>query len=368
MVSDEELANNPLTITMSYTADMLAAAGAASDADINIYRFDYDRNMYVCVTDCVQDKVNMTVTAPIAQHGEYILATDNASPLVSDFALSDETATPTITVLVSDLSGIGEFAFWLDEGEVLVDSDSFAQYYDSRTGLFTYKVTQPLTAGEHTAYFRAADTLGNANAEPFSFTFTVDANAPVIVDVTVPAQTVTSGEEFVVTAVVADDKALSQVMARITAGEVVTTLSMTQDGAVWRTAVNGITGTVQTTVEIIAVDMAGNRSQSHPVTVDIDIPEPPTGIQVSAERTGGKVDIAVGSYQQAVGGWLIAAVYDAEGKMLGMSSEYVGIKNGEALNLTLSFDCKAEEIASGKVFFLDVSADHAAMRPACDFK
>lgn len=152
MLSDEELAEAPVSLTLRYDAALLNAAGAAADSDIRIYRFDAERNLYICVGG-VQDKDAMTVTADITVHGEYILATDNASPLISDFALSNNTATPTLTALVSDLSGISAFSFRMDEGDVLVDENNLDKYYDETSGVFTYKFTDPLTSGAHTAYF-----------------------------------------------------------------------------------------------------------------------------------------------------------------------------------------------------------------------
>lgn len=275
LVTDEELAASPVNLTLSYTGEMLAAAGVTAAADIRIFRFDSNRNVYIPVDGCVQNGAAMTVTAPVTMQGEYILATDSASPLVSGFILSDRTTDPTLSMMVSDLSGIGEFSLWLDDGPVLVDSDGFEMYYDYVSNVFTYAF-EKLPSGEHTVYVQATDTLGNANAEPFCYTFTVDADAPVISNVVVPTDTVTDPEKFVVTASIGDNESVAQAVVKVT-GDNGTEISaaMTESDGVWSAPVTGAAGMTHAEVLVTACDLAGNRTESARYEVTIDIPEEP---------------------------------------------------------------------------------------------
>ena len=362
LVSDENLAASPLTLTMGYDADILSAAGASNDAAINIYRFDYERNIYILVPNCVQDKNNKTVTTLISQQGEYILATDSASPLISDFSTSNQTANPTINVLVSDLSGIDEFSFWIDEGNELVGISDFEQYYDETTGWFTYPLTG-LSSGKHTAYFRATDTLGNTNAVPFSFTFTVDAMPPVISDVTVPTITVSDPNGFSVTAQVTDEQ-LTSVLVNI-AAEGVNTMSfpMTQnESGLWAADVTGIAGLDSVQVTITATDHAGNRTTSGTYTVNIDVPAEPIGLTLTHEiGEGGKVQVTAANHStRALGGWLVCAAYDTNGKMLSSSSAYIGLSANETKDYDLHLECDLQGYTV-KCFMLDVANGYAPM-------
>lgn len=303
----------------------------------------------------------MTVTAPIAAHGEYILATDNASPLVSNFVLSDQTAMPTLSVLVSDLSGIREFSFWLDDGDVLVDIEKFESYYNYSNNAFTYAFNQALASGEHTVYFQAADTLGNANAMPFSFTFTVDAEAPVISEVIVPVDIVTDPVGFSVTASVSDNEQVSQVVLSIVTDEGKSiSLPMSEVDGIWTVDVVELEGVSAMNATVVAFDWAGNRNESEPYAIEIDVPDAPAAIELSAEWTEGGWSAGVSvtiktNQQQAIGGWLICAVYNQDGKMVGIDNVYAGLQAIDEQTYTLTFDCDAAEIYSGTVFFVDIN-------------
>ncbi len=82
-VSDKELTENPLTISLRYTDEMLKSANAPSDADVILLRFDNKKNAYICEPSGVQDKVNMTITASMTKNGEYILAVKPTTCTVS---------------------------------------------------------------------------------------------------------------------------------------------------------------------------------------------------------------------------------------------------------------------------------------------
>lgn len=360
LVSDAELAASSLTLALAYDSDMLSAAGVDADADIRIFRFDSESNVYIPVSGCVQNKLAMTVTAPVVAQGEYILATDNASPLVSNFVLSDRTADPTLTALVSDLSGIGEFAFWLDDGTVLVDTGHFEDHYDQSANLFSYTF-EGLTSGEHTVYIQATDTLGNANAQPFRFTFTVDGQAPVISQVTIPTDTVTNPAGFTVAASVSDNEQLSQVLLDVTCdGGETTSVTMRESDGVWKANVTGLEGVSVVNVAVVAFDLAGNRSESESFTVQVNVPDTPAPIILTAEwiAEGESIGAAVTvktDLQQSVGGWLICAAYGEDGRMLTMSSTYIGLRSADEQTFALTMDSSGEEICCGRVYFIDVN-------------
>ena len=358
LVPDDELGDNSVILTMNYTPELLEEAGASADAVLQIYRFIPERNSYVLVPGCVLNKKEMKVMVKILHQGEYILATDSASPLISDFALSDQTPTPTLTVLASDMSGFKEFRFWIDDGEDLVTIDNMDAHYDAATGMFTYQFTEALTGGTHTAYFQAMDKLENANQEPFAFTFTIDAAPPEIATVTVPEGTATDALGFQVTAQVSDDAALSQVMLNATLpdGKTLHLTMEEQENGSFAATVAPLSGAGTVTLQVVAVDQAGNRTQSADYTVPISIPAEKTGLYLEANRTGTALAVTVHNAQtKALGAWLVAAAYDTRGAMVDLQSSYVGLTGNTSKTYDLSFVCGAEKIASAAAFLVDVS-------------
>ena len=358
LVPDDELGDNSVILTMNYTPELLEEAGASADAVLQIYRFVPERNSYVLVPGCVLNKKEMKVMVKILHQGEYILATDSASPLISDFALSDQTPTPTLTVLASDMSGFKEFRFWVDDGEDLVTIDNMDEYYDASTGMFTYRFTEALTGGTHTAYFQAMDKLENANQEPFAFTFTIDAAPPEITTVTVPEGTVTDAQGFQVTAQASDDAMLSQVMlnAELPDGKTLHLTMEEQENGRFAATVAPLSGAGTVTLQVVAVDQAGNRTQSADYAVPISILAEKTGLYLEANRTGTVLEVTVHNAQpKALGAWLVAAAYDARGAMVDLQSSYVGLTGNTSKTYNLSFACGAEKIASVTAFLVDVS-------------
>ena len=359
-VSDEDLAAAPLELTLRYDQEMLTAAGVTADADINIYYFDMENNIYICL-DSVQDKLTMSVTALVDRHGEYILATDNAAPLVSEFSVSNRTSDLTITANVNDLSGIKEFEFRLDDGAVLVDESNLYEYYDRYSGVFTYPC-EDLSGGEHTAYFKVADTLGNTTNIPFSFTFTVDASAPVISQVTVPSETVSSAEDFVVAVVAEDNETVASVMAEVDIDGEKLSVPLTLVDNIWTATVTGIKGSYVANVKFVVMDAAGNLTESASYAVTVDLPVFAGYAVTVGELTDGSVTVTVRNYEStAMSGWLLCAVYDDNGMMLGLCSEYIGLRANETAEFAFKFEGNVTSVANVRAYLLDVSNGYRPM-------
>ena len=367
-VPDKTLAQKPVELTLRYTDDMLAAANAGADANVYIYYFDTERNIYICQPQSRQDKTAKSVTVSVVKNGEYILATDNAAPLITDFATTDQTATPTISALVSDLSGIQKFKFWLDEQEPLVTEANLADYYNETTGEFLCKITVPLSAGEHTAYFQASDTLGNANAVPYTFTFTVDNTPPVISAIQYPKQTVLSAAELSISARIQDDNAVSSAWLQISEEDGQSwTVPMTEADAVWTAQIQGVFGEQTFSGTFGALDLAGNRADSEMLTIRTNIPREASGIRMQFRSVSGgsEADAAIlieNKTQSAMSGWLLCAAYDRNGRQIAANGQYIGLKAQGQSTLTLHLACGTGEIAAVKAFLLDPSTGY---RPLC---
>ena len=367
-VPDKTLAQKPVELTLRYTDDMLAAANAGADANVYIYYFDTERNIYICQPQSRQDKTAKSVTVSVVKNGEYILATDNAAPLITDFATTDQTATPTISALVSDLSGIQKFKFWLDEQEPLVTEANLADHYNETTGEFLCKITGPLSAGEHTAYFQASDTLGNANAVPYTFTFTVDNTPPVISAIQYPKQTVLSAAELSISARIQDDNAVSSAWLQISEEDGQSwTVPMTEADAVWTAQFQGVFGEQTLAVTVCALDSAGNRADSETLTIRTNIPREASGIRMQFRSVSGgsEADAAIlieNKTQSAMSGWLLCTAYDRNGRQIAANGQYIGLKAQGQSTLTLHLACGTGEIAAVKAFLLDPSTGY---RPLC---
>ena len=186
-----DFGTDPMEFTIRYAAEDLEAAGLSAlsavvlDGQIAIYRYSDDGDYFEYVGG-VNDLSAMTVTAQITKPGQYVLAVDSCAPELRALNLSDFRQTPTIEANLDDLTGLdtSRFVFMLD-GVVKVDSTNISEYYNSRTGVFTYTVSEsdPLAEGEHTVSFTLADTSGNMDT--YEYRFPVDLTAPDISDVTV---------------------------------------------------------------------------------------------------------------------------------------------------------------------------------------
>jgi hypothetical protein len=366
-VTDDQLAENPVTLTLSYTTDMLTAAGATADMNIYIFRYDPNKNVYVR-QESTQNKTAMTVTASIAEQGEYILAVDTAAPIVTNIAVSDGTSTPTLTALVSDMSGLGDFSFKVD-GTELVNKSTLSNYYDEATGVFTYKFDTPLTDGTHTASFTAADSLGNAMTTAETFSFDTKGNAVAFTSVTVPA-TVTSADGFTATAATNDNSSVSAVTLAIkTADGTVAAYPMTlaEDGSGWSADVTGITGTGNVTAYAVASDSCGNLTTSESKTISVDVPTPDTGITMAVSslaadsgKTTARITLHNGDLS-AMSGTAMVAAYDANGRMLCVTQVGVGFTGNEDKTLSVSLNAELGKVSTVKIFMLDSASGYTPM-------
>jgi len=360
-VPSQALASTPVTLTLSYDQDQLTAAGLSSDEGLALFRYDRSKNMYVRVEGSVQNRSAMEVSAPISMHGEYILAVDSMAPEVSEFEMSDHTATPTLTCLVTDLSGVADFSFWVDDGTPLVDSQSFWDYYQPQTGQFRYSFEQPLCAGTHTAYFQVEDSLGIATEEPYTFEFFVDDCPPVIESVLVPDGPVTSTDEFRVVADVVSEDGLSQVLVQIRGenGESASYVMRQYSGKKYVADVlpawDG-----ELSVMVLARDNWGNLVKSLPQTVLVESQGSPSGVTLELEQTAltDCIEASVtvdNNTERALSGWLICAAYDEDGRFLTLGEVPIGLKALDSHDVAVNMVCKPEQVSEVKAMFLNVA-------------
>ena len=360
LVTDEQLAASPLTLTLEYTDEMLKAAGATAETEVKIYHYDSERNVYICLPDSKQDAENHRVTAQITQQGEYILAVDTAAPCVSDFKPSDGTAKPTLTALVSDLSGLKDFSFWIDDGDALVTKENLKDYYVEKTGVFTYAVTKDLSVGEHTAYFMAEDTLGNRLTEPVSFTFTVQDFPVVLPAPAVPAETVRDGCFTVTTPDPTDGGVEGMTLVLETEDGRLVSIPMTLEDSTWTAEVTDLSGSGTLKVYTIAADAYGNTVESKKQEVKVEEDEEEVtvtslalGALVSLDgKAGVEVDVTNGE-EGAISGLLNVAFYDKKGKQLDVVQTGVGLTGHETQTYTIESSVSSNQVAKVKAFLLD---------------
>ena len=168
---------NTLDLELSFTAeDLEAAGGSIADADkLAIYRYDEENGCYIYIGGTV-DTEAMTVTAAITQSGEYVLALDGAAPSVTEINVSGMYGeNPQLTAYIYDFSGLKSVRIKLDGKEIL-SSEEIADYYNTRTGKFSYPLQSSLTAGSHTVSFVVTDKKG-AQSEEISEEFYISKAA-----------------------------------------------------------------------------------------------------------------------------------------------------------------------------------------------
>ena len=362
LVTDEQLAASPLTLTLEYTDEMLKAAGATAETEVKIYHYDAERNVYVCLPESKQDREAKSVTAQITQQGEYILAVDTAAPCVSDFKPSDGTAKPTLTALVSDLSGLKNFSFWIDDNQnsPLVTKENLKDYYVEKTGVFTYAMTKDLAVGEHTAYFMAEDTLGNRLTEPVSFTFTVQDFSVVLPAPAVPAETVRDGCFTVKTPAPTDGSVEGMTLVLETEDGRLVSIPMTLENDTWTAEVTDLSGSGTLKVYTIAADAYGNtvESKEQEVKVEEDKEEVTVtslalGDLLSLDgKAGVKVNVTNGE-EGAISALLNVAFYDEKGKQLDVVQTGVGLTGHETQTYTVGSSVSSNQVAKIKAFLLD---------------
>ena len=359
LVSDEALAEHPLTIELQYTAGMLAAAGAVSSADIRLFHYDPDRNLYICC-ESTHDPSTRTVSAQITQQGEYILGVDTAAPLVDGFMLSDGTLMPTITAVISDMSGIGDFSFYLDGNAVhpLVTMENLSSFYDTRSGVFTYSFAAPLTAGEHTASFLVTDTLGNRMREPVSFSFCLSGFGVTFTSFDVPTAVNIDEEQLIVTAATTQTATISGMLLSIKTPDgnhLSVPMTLGTDG-VWTAALNTLPESRELTLCAIASDSFGNsiRSDSRTVTLLSSKTDAAALCSAQAAAAGNGVNVTcviAAPGTQALSGILIAAAYDIDGKMLACTQVGVGLQKNEQQDVSLRLSGTSGQAFYVKLFF-----------------
>lgn len=362
LVTDEQLAASPLTLTLEYTDEMLKAAGATAETDVKIYHYDAERNVYVCLPESKQDKEAKNVTAQITQQGEYILAVDTAAPCVSDFKPSDGTAKPTLTALVSDLSGLKDFSFWIDgnQNSPLVTKENLKDYYVEKTGVFTYAMTKDLAVGEHTAYFMAEDTLGNRLTEPVSFTFTVQDFSVVLPAPAVPSETVRDGCFTVKTPAPTDGSVEGMTLVLKTEDGRLVSIPMTLENDTWTAEVTDLSGSGTLKVYTIAADAYGNTVESKEQEVKVEEDKEEVAVTSLAlgdllsldGKAGVKVNVTNGE-EGAISALLNVAFYDEKGKQLDVVQTGVGLTGHETQTYTVGSSVSSNQVAKIKAFLLD---------------
>ena len=362
LVTDEQLAASPLTLTLEYTDEMLKAAGATAETDVKIYHYDAERNVYVCLPESEQDREAKSVTAQITQQGEYILAVDTAAPCVSDFKPSDGTAKPTLTALVSDLSGLKDFSFWIDDNQnsPLVTKENLKDYYVEKTGVFTYAMTKDLAVGEHTAYFMAEDTLCNRLTEPVSFTFTVQDFSVVLPAPAVPAETVRDGCFTVTTPAPKDGSVEGMTLVLETEDGRLVSIPMTLENDTWTAEVTDLSGSGTLKVYTIAADAYGNTVESSKQEVKVEEDEEEVTVTSLAlgdllsldGKAGVKVNVTNGE-EGAISALLNVAFYDEKGKQLDVVQTGVGLTGHETQTYTVGSSVSSNQVAKIKAFLLD---------------
>lgn len=362
LVTDEQLAASPLTLTLEYTDEMLKAAGATAETEVKIYHYDAERNVYVCLPESKQDREAKNVTAQITQQGEYILAVDTAAPCVSDFKPSDGTAKPTLTALVSDLSGLKDFSFWIDDNQnsPLVTKENLKKYYVEKTGVFTYTMTKDLAVGEHTAYFMAEDTLGNRLTEPVSFTFTVQDFSVVLPAPAVPSETVRDGCFTVKTPAPTDGSVEGMTLVLKTEDGRLVSIPMTLENDTWTAEVTDLSGSGTLKVYTIAADAYGNTVESKKQEVKVEEDEEEVTVTSLAlgdllsldGKAGVKVNVTNGE-EGAISALLNVAFYDEKGKQLDVVQTGVGLTGHETQTYTVGSSVSSNQVAKIKAFLLD---------------
>ncbi len=265
-VEVNDFSDSPMLLSIEYTQAQLSGAGVTDLNDIAIYKWDADKCVYIRMGGTL-DSANSIVELEITKPGQYILAADNMPPAVSAFKSSNSGTGQEITALISDMSGITEFIFSID-GEEKVNMRNLDDYYDSTNGKFAYPVTD-IAEGTHTAAIYAADSAGNAMVSPVELSFSVNAAAPVIENLTLPSGTVKNNDN--VTAVVSG-KNISSVLLNIKetdplGKETTSSYEMTNQNGEYTALIQGITPGNKTEIWVAAYNTDGNGTESEKTTV-----------------------------------------------------------------------------------------------------
>ncbi len=293
-----DLFENPITLTLSYTDEQLAEAGVTDVSEIQIYRWDDDKCVYIAMGGTL-DEENKSLSLEITKPGQYILAVDNCPPAVTEFTASDSGKAPTISAFVSDMSGIVYFSFSID-GEEYVNTYNMNDYYDLSSSRFEFVVPEGLSEGEHTAEIDAIDYAGNILEEPAVITFTVDRTAPVIDSVS--EFTGLSEGGFEMSAAVSGDD-VSTVLLNVkeedwNGNTSIISYEMVEEDGVYTAAAENIPDDVKVSAWVSAYNRNGNSAESDVQVLDlmpmIEITDAKNGtINVKTANGSGEVYIAV---------------------------------------------------------------------------
>ncbi|MDO9309489.1 MAG: VWA domain-containing protein, partial [Deltaproteobacteria bacterium] len=193
----------PLTLSLGYSiADLTAAGLTVADASrLRIYRWDSKEGCWLYLGGTV-NTTTQSVTIDITRKGGFVLAIDNAAPVINGFAALDNTTRPVIgATLIDGFSGIDTSTIAMDiNGIRVVDSANWQNYFNPVTGAFEYRPSSPLSPGSYTAVLSIKDTSGNTASA--NTTFQVNANtvsishtppASITAGTTVPMQITVSG-------------------------------------------------------------------------------------------------------------------------------------------------------------------------------
>lgn len=178
---------NPLTLTLSYTDELLAAAGLdeTQAGRIAVYQHSNELCGYVCIGGMV-DAAAKEVSVEITRPGQYVLAADGAAPVVKSITVSKNTNKPLIEAEFFETSGFKEFSMKLD-GEEVIGAANWKEHYNKARNSISYQVEQALPDGVHTCSVYAVDTAGNAMAAPYEIEFEIAMDNGDVSDADVPA-------------------------------------------------------------------------------------------------------------------------------------------------------------------------------------
>ena len=182
----KDLSENPLELTLSYTDEMLENAGIWDESGIAVLYWDADRCAYFR-QEAEADLENNCLKLQITKPGQYILGADTSLPEIKNLTVT-KGASPVVSAIITDASGIQDFSMTLD-GKEVINNDNMSDYYDSTTGEFEYQYTG-------TRYFASGlltvtDSFGNQTER--DFLLIVNKDTPEISEVTELPQVV--GEE-----------------------------------------------------------------------------------------------------------------------------------------------------------------------------